>query len=118
MGRPADVIIADMRLQSLDYATAYILRNQASASPAPNPDPAVVPEPRFAWDTSSRATSEAPPFTAGELSHYTAHRRRRRASFKMIIGRRAGAEISLRVRKSLRERLTLSRAAPTISASS
>jgi hypothetical protein len=57
MGRPADDIIASLQMKSLDYVNAYTLRTQASASPAPSPDPAVVPEPQFVWDTSGKATS-------------------------------------------------------------
>ena len=49
-GRPADDIIADVRLKSLDFINAYTLRNQASVSSTPSPDPAIVADPQFVWN--------------------------------------------------------------------
>ena len=49
--RAADDIVAAMQLKSLQFGGSGILtlRNYASASPAPNPDPALVPVPQITW---------------------------------------------------------------------
>ena len=56
-GRLADDIIADVRLQSLDYDNSYTLRNCASALTPPDPDPAIVPSHTFVWNQDRSQTT-------------------------------------------------------------
>ena len=56
--RMADNIIADVRLQSLFYASTATLRNCASAvPPPPKPDPALVPSETFVWNQDRSQTA-------------------------------------------------------------
>jgi hypothetical protein len=61
MGRPADIIIANLQLQSLTFNKSIPMRYSASANPAPSPDPALVPTPQLDLSQTGAVTASLPP---------------------------------------------------------
>ena len=64
-GRPADVIVADLQLQSLQFAGGGVLTLGNSADPASGSTPALVPVPQITW-----AQASPPPYAATNPAGY------------------------------------------------